>query len=49
MCKTLIYAAIQYYRDTNDSRKIMLNNARHKEYSSDKVDDRAKKTNLFQK
>ena len=25
MCKTLIYAAIQYYRDTNDSRKIMLN------------------------
>lgn len=47
MCKTLIYAAIQYYRDTNDSRKIMLNKARHKENSSDKVDDRAKKDKLI--
>lgn len=48
MCKTLIYSAIQYYRDTNDSR-IMLNKARHKEYSSDKVDDRAKKDKLISK
>lgn len=49
MCKTLIYAAIQYYRDTNDSRKIMLNKSRHKEYSSDKVDDRGKKDKLISK
>lgn len=49
MCKTLIYAAIQYYRDTNESRKIMLNKARYKEYSSDKVDDRAKKDKLISK
>lgn len=49
MCKTLIYAAIQYYRDTNDSRKIMLNKARYKEYSNDKVDDRAKKDKLISK
>ena len=49
MCKTLIYSAIQYYRDTNDSRKLMLNKARHKEYSSDKVDDRGKKDKLISK
>lgn len=49
MCKTLIYAAIQYYRDTNDSRKIMLYKARNKEYSNDKVDDRGKKDKLISK
>lgn len=49
MCKTLIYAAIQYYRDTNDSRKIMLDKARNKEYSNDKVDDRGKKDKLISK
>lgn len=49
MCKTLIYAAIQYYRDTNDSRKIMLDKARNKEYSNDKVDDRGKKYKLISK
>lgn len=48
MCKTLIYAAIQYYRDTN-SRKIMLDKARNKEYSNDKVDDRGKKDKLISK
>lgn len=49
MCKTLIYAAIQYYRDTNDSRKIMLDKARNKEYSNDKVGDRGKKDKLISK
>lgn len=46
MCKTLIYAAIQYYRDTNESRKKISNEARHKEHSSVEVDDRCKKDKL---